>query len=976
MSLSTITAVTKDTAGEPDNTEWVFASELRGADGKIITGRPRTVKPVAGQLTVQLEPGPTMVQFGGRKWTILVPDHDEDLWVLLSVAIGVPINTSADLLAAAVETFVENNPGYPWSGLAGKPAVIGAGSTQHEARQALGSGVFGEVLFAAATDAAARLAVGIDTFFAYSYGVRADGAEHNNVANLLDCCAQAYAAGAREIILPGGDFINTDDADLGTVTADSGRTYTNNGGIPLPVNQAVTIRGCGKGVTTIQQSPGFLRAFDAWYTADGQTFDGITLRDFTVDRNSLTGLDIGPLTATTGAITLAENAWTTLPGISATTFKNCRLVFFPASNSGTAAGKKLKARVSGSNFQVYTTTSYTVSSGDQVRGALRDHVIAGTHVGGGSGNGFNMTIRNILIEDVDAINVTSSSYVGLGTPFADEAYGTAFYVQQNPDNAVMTPTVTNVRTNRCRVEGGAYGFLFTSGPGCHVDEAWATDCYHDTGVDAPGNWASVNFFFGGGATVGRAGVRNCVGKRSGDPALEVDQWWDFTMEDCRWEDSYNGVYRTNFVPPARTAAGAKTTTLAGSLSSGASSTTVAALPDQVDREGWALIDTEVIRYKATTTAGTAWSIWRGQNGSTAASHSSGATVTFIEVGKQRFHAVRTKITNDGIMALSGGGYGFNAFTNAALPFGGLTIRDCKYESIGGSPRRGQVVTWQGWTPYLDMEGMRVHIGSLLSTTSGGTVSSCVEWVDQYSAAAQAAGVALPPVQIRGRNNHFRVSGKLNATSNGAYAILRLWNGYSLLDFDFFGEIALSGMDGTTNPYLAYLTGWAGYGGATATLAPGSRLGLRGRIPSGIDTAPSPPAVLLDSNIYTSILDSLRLDLDLTEWTTAAATPWSIHANQRSKVRFGDADPVVTVSTTITLPAGLGRSYTYLLASGAAVTMPTAVANQAVYHLKNIHTANLTIGTTSSQTIDGATTLTLAPDEAVTLRGDNSNWRIF
>lgn len=123
MTLRTITATITDPAGEPDNTEWVFISELRGADGKIITTRPKTVKPVAGLLTVQLEPGPTIAQFGGRKLPFLVPDHNEDLWVLLSAAVGVPINTPADLLAAAVETFVENNPGYPWSGISGKPDV-------------------------------------------------------------------------------------------------------------------------------------------------------------------------------------------------------------------------------------------------------------------------------------------------------------------------------------------------------------------------------------------------------------------------------------------------------------------------------------------------------------------------------------------------------------------------------------------------------------------------------------------------------------------------------------------------------------------------------------------------------------------------------------------------------------------------------------------------------------------------------------
>ena len=66
-----------------------------------------------------------------------MPDHNEDLWVLLSAAVGVPINTSADLLAAAVETFVANNPGYPWSGDRGKPSVMRCRRDQAEARAAI-----------------------------------------------------------------------------------------------------------------------------------------------------------------------------------------------------------------------------------------------------------------------------------------------------------------------------------------------------------------------------------------------------------------------------------------------------------------------------------------------------------------------------------------------------------------------------------------------------------------------------------------------------------------------------------------------------------------------------------------------------------------------------------------------------------------------------------------------------------------------
>ena len=176
MTLRTITATITDPAGEPDNTEWVFISELRGADGKIITTRPKTVKPVAGLLTVQLEPGPTIAQFGGRKLTILVPDEDADLWELLEAAIAYPPDTSQQQLNSAVGQYVESNsaqfrtravpvdPDDPdtlyqwvdangdevgdpvelvdivavgWGAIEGMPAEVGAGGTKAEAREAI-----------------------------------------------------------------------------------------------------------------------------------------------------------------------------------------------------------------------------------------------------------------------------------------------------------------------------------------------------------------------------------------------------------------------------------------------------------------------------------------------------------------------------------------------------------------------------------------------------------------------------------------------------------------------------------------------------------------------------------------------------------------------------------------------------------------------------------------------------------------------
>lgn len=64
--------------------------------------------------------------------------------------------------------------------------------------------------------------------------------------------------------------------------------------------------------------------------------------------------------------------------------------------------------------------------------------------------------------------------------------------------------------------------------------------------------------------------------------------------------------------------------------------------------------------------------------------------------------------------------------------------------------------------------------------------------------------------------------------------------------------------------------------------------------------------------------------------------------------------------------------------GFTVTLPTAVGSTRAYHIKKIASANtLTIATTSSQTIDGGTTIAVtALDETITVVSDNANWRVI
>jgi hypothetical protein len=87
--------------------------------------------------------------------------------------------------------------------------------------------------------------------------------------------------------------------------------------------------------------------------------------------------------------------------------------------------------------------------------------------------------------------------------------------------------------------------------------------------------------------------------------------------------------------------------------------------------------------------------------------------------------------------------------------------------------------------------------------------------------------------------------------------------------------------------------------------------------------------------------------------------------------------VVSVTGASTLSAVGNRHYIILLGSGAVATLPTAVGNTSLYHLKNVHTASLTVAVTSSQTIDGGTgSLTILAKQSYTLVSDGSNWVII
>jgi hypothetical protein len=87
--------------------------------------------------------------------------------------------------------------------------------------------------------------------------------------------------------------------------------------------------------------------------------------------------------------------------------------------------------------------------------------------------------------------------------------------------------------------------------------------------------------------------------------------------------------------------------------------------------------------------------------------------------------------------------------------------------------------------------------------------------------------------------------------------------------------------------------------------------------------------------------------------------------------------VNVISTPTTAAAAASTDYVYLISGTTTLTLPTAVGNTNRYTLKNVGTNTVTINTTSSQTIDGSTSITMSVRyTALDVISDGTNWNII
>ena len=283
-------------------------------------------------------------------------------------------------------------------------------------------------------------------------------------------------------------------------------------------------------------------------------------------------------------------------------------------------------------------------------------------------------------------------------------------------------------------------------------------------------------------------------------------------------------------------------------------------------------------------------------------------------------------------------------------------------------------------------------------------------------------VNVPNGIYLGSINNFMSSALLQFTAGStSFAPMRLTtSGAALLTSPVSGVIETDGTSlfwttgaaaryalASTNTFTSSTAGLvpASGGGTTTFLradgtfaAPAGGGGGTGFIVSATGTGSSqgitiPTTVTADSDVYVFINGILQRPT--TDYTISGTT-LTITTNSSGDVIYiskpagstgatgapgpsGSAPTVVTKSATYTEATTTGEIVILAdLVAGFTITLPTAVSNTAKFTIKKMQSAGaIVVNTTSSQTIDGGLTATLAAQySAITLVSNNSNWVII
>jgi autotransporter family porin len=234
-------------------------------------------------------------------------------------------------------------------------------------------------------------------------------------------------------------------------------------------------------------------------------------------------------------------------------------------------------------------------------------------------------------------------------------------------------------------------------------------------------------------------------------------------------------------------------------------------------------------------------------------------------------------------------------------------------------------------------------------------------------------VTLPPASVVNE-------GRMVIISNGGAGTITVASGGGTVDLTTLpansGAIYMT--DGTNWPAISsYNTGGTGSvssvanSDGTLTISPTTGAVIASR-----------PAITGDTTIAAGSNVSHTVAVNGTSVPATPSTGQVLTATSGTTATWqtpstGYARSINTVSSNTSAGSAANTDYVYFSSGTVTITLPTAVGNTNFYTIKNTGTNSVSIGTTSSQLIDGSAgpLVITTQNQSYTLISDNSNWQI-
>lgn len=86
--------------------------------------------------------------------------------------------------------------------------------------------------------------------------------------------------------------------------------------------------------------------------------------------------------------------------------------------------------------------------------------------------------------------------------------------------------------------------------------------------------------------------------------------------------------------------------------------------------------------------------------------------------------------------------------------------------------------------------------------------------------------------------------------------------------------------------------------------------------------------------------------------------------------------IVSTSGSATMGSSASTDYVYFVTGAHTMSLPAAAGNTNRYTVKNNHSANITIDTAGAETVEGAASISIAPQESVDIISNGTNWFVI